>query len=158
MDKSFRDDMFQKINADAQSQSILPSLSREYTLDDIAILTRAGPARSLGLKDRGHLGAGASGDITVYQDNPDREAMFATPELVFKGGELIVKNGKVVKVVQGATHVARPDYDKGIEKSLKDYFDRFHTMALDNFKVSDEEIVTGDKGALVVQPTAERVN
>jgi len=156
MDKSFRDDMFQKINADAQGMSILPSLTREYTLDEIAILTRAGPARSLGLKNCGHLGAGAAGDITVYKDDKNREAMFATPELVFKGGELIVKNGKVVKVVQGATHVARPDYDKGIEKSLKDYFDRFHTMALDNFKVSDDEIVTGDKGALVVQPTAAR--
>src|SRR5665811_2617284 len=68
MDKSFRDDMFQKLNADAQAQSILPSLKREYTLDEIAILTRAGPARSLGLIDRGHLGAGAAGDITVYKD------------------------------------------------------------------------------------------
>jgi|GEM_PF-6934509 len=62
------------------------------------------------------------------------------------------------KVVQGATHVARPDYDRSIEKSLKDYFDRFHTVSLENFKVSDDEIVTGDKGALVVQPTAARVN
>jgi len=53
-----------------------------------AIITRAGPARSLGLKDRGHLGVGASGDITVYRDDPDREAMFATPELVFKNGEV----------------------------------------------------------------------
>ena len=43
---------------------------------------------------------------------------------VFKNGELIVRNGKVVKVVQGATHVVRPEYDrKRIEKPLKDYFD-----------------------------------
>ena len=35
--------------------------TREYTLDEIAILTRAGPARSLGLEDRGHLGVGACG-------------------------------------------------------------------------------------------------
>ena len=112
MDKSFRDDMLQKINPDAQAQSILlKSLTREYTLDEIAILTRAGPARSLGLQDRGHLGVGAVGDITVYRDDADREAMFATPEYVFKNGELVVKNGKVVKVVQGATHVVRPDYD-----------------------------------------------
>ena len=57
MDKGFRDDMLQKINPDAQAQSeLLKSLTREYTLDEIAILTRAGPARSLGLVDRGHLG------------------------------------------------------------------------------------------------------
>jgi len=156
MDKSFRDDTFQRINADAQGASILPTITREYTLDDIAIMTRAGPARSLGLKDRGHLGAGAAGDITVYKDSPDREAMFATPTMVFKNGELVVRDGKVVKVVQGATHVARPEYDKGIEKPLKDYFDRFHTVRMENFKVADEEIVKGDKGAVIVQPTKAR--
>jgi formylmethanofuran dehydrogenase subunit A len=158
MDRGFRNDMLQKIHPDAAAQSILGSLTREYTLDEIAILTRAGPARSLGLQDRGHLGAGASADITVYQDNADREAMFATPELVFKNGELIVRNGKVVKVVQGATHVARPDFDRTIEKPLKDYFDRFHTIRMDNFKLSDEEIVDGDRGRIVVQPTRPRVS
>jgi formylmethanofuran dehydrogenase subunit A len=158
MDKSFRDDALQKINPDAQAQaSLLKSLTREYTFDEIAILTRAGPARSLGLADRGHLGIGAAGDITVYEDKADREAMFATPEYVFKGGELVVKNGKIVKVVQGATHVMRPDYDRSIEKPLNDYFDRFHTMRMDNFKLSDDEIVQGDNGAIVVQPTRPRV-
>jgi formylmethanofuran dehydrogenase subunit A len=157
MDKGFRDDMLQKINPDAQAQSeILKSLTREYTLNEIAILTRAGPAKSLGLVDRGHLGVGAAGDITVYRDDPNREAMFATPEYVFKGGELVVKNGKVVKVVQGATHVVRPDYDKSIEKKLGSYFDRFHTVAMENFKLADDEIIRGDHGAIVVQPTKPR--
>ena len=156
MDKSFRDDTFQRINADAQGASILPTITREYTLDEIAILTRAGPARSLGLKDRGHLGVGGAGDITVYNDDPNREAMFATPAMVFKNGELVVRDGKVVKVVQGATHVARPEYDKGIEKPLKDYFDRFHTVRMENFKLADEEIVRGDKGAIIVEPTKAR--
>jgi formylmethanofuran dehydrogenase subunit A len=157
MDKSYRDDALQKINPDAQAQaSLLKSLTREYTLDEIAILTRAGPAKSLGLQDRGHLGAGAAGDITVYRDDADREAMFAKPEYVFKGGELVVKDGKVVKVVQGATHVMRPDYDKSIEKPLNDYFDRFGTVRMENYKLSDDEIVRGDKGAIVVQPSGAR--
>jgi formylmethanofuran dehydrogenase subunit A len=158
MDRGFRNDMLQKIHPDAAAQSILGSLTREYTLNEIAILTRAGPARSLGLQDRGHLGAGASADITVYQDNADREAMFATPELVFKNGELIVRNGKVVKVVQGATHVARPDFDRAIEKPLHDYFTRYHTIRMNNFKLSDDEIVDGDRGRIVVQPTRARVS
>ena len=110
-------------------------------------MTRAGPARSLGLKDRGHLGAGASADITVYSDDADREAMFTTPELVFKNGELIVRDGKVVKVVQGATHVVRPAYDRAIERPLKDYFDRYHTVRMENFKLADEEIIDGGRGA-----------
>jgi len=156
MDKSFRNDMLQKINPDAAAASTLKALTREYTLDEIAIMTRAGPARSLGLKDRGHLGVGANADITVYKDDPNREAMFATPELVFKNGELIVKKGKVVKVVNGATHVARPEYDRAIEKPLKDYFDRFHTMRMENFKLSDDEIIDRGRGSLIVQPTRPR--
>jgi len=69
-----------------------------------------------------------------------------------------VKNGKVVKVVQGATHVVRPDYDRSIEKPLNEYFDRYLTVRMDNFKLADEEIVNGDKGAIIVQPTAARVS
>jgi formylmethanofuran dehydrogenase subunit A len=82
--------------------------------------------------------------------------MFTKPELVFKNGELIVRDGKVIKVVQGATHVARPEYDKAIEKPLKEYFDRYHTMRMENFKVSDDEIIEGGRGEIVVQPTKAR--
>jgi formylmethanofuran dehydrogenase subunit A len=110
------------------------------------------------LKDRGHLGVGAAADITVYEDNADREAMFATPELVFKNGELIVRKGKVVKVVQGATHVARPDFDRSIEKPLNDYFTHYHTVRMENFKLGDEEIVDGGRGRIVVQPTRARTS
>jgi formylmethanofuran dehydrogenase subunit A len=158
MDAAFRRDMLGKINADAAANSILSTLNREYSLYEIAILTRAGPARSLGLKDRGHLGVGACADITIYEDQPDREAMFTAPEFVFKNGELIVRNGKIVKVVQGATHVARPSYDRGIERSLKNYFDRFHTVRMENFRLSDDEIIGGDHGAIIIQPTGARVS
>jgi formylmethanofuran dehydrogenase subunit A len=156
MDKSFRNDMMQKINPDALKYSTLASLDREYTLYEIAIMTRAGPARSLGLKDRGHLGVGAWADITVYDDEPDREAMFTKPELLFKNGELIVRNGKIIKVVNGATHVARPSYDPSIEKSLRPYFDDYITVRMDNFRLSDDEIINGGRGSLIVQPTRAR--
>jgi formylmethanofuran dehydrogenase subunit A len=157
MDRSFRNDMLQKIHTDAQKASILPSLEREYSLYEIAIMTRAGPARSLGLKDRGHLGAGASADITVYDDDANRERMFQSPALVFKNGELVVRAGRIVKVVSGATHVARPAYDKGIEKQLASYFAKYHTVAMENFRLSDDEIIDGGRGSLVVQPTGARL-
>jgi formylmethanofuran dehydrogenase subunit A len=158
MDRGFRNDMLQKLHPDAQKATILKSLNREYSLFEIAIMTRAGPARSLGLADRGNLAPGASADITVYEDNPDREAMFATPVFVFKNGELIVRNGKVIKVTQGATHVARPQYDRSIEKQLSDYFHRYHTMRMENFRLSDDEIIEGGRGHIVVQPTGARVS
>jgi len=164
MDKTFRKEKLRTIHKEAQKATILETIDREYTLYDIAILTRAGPAKSLGLADRGHLGPGACADIVVYEDNPDREAMFTTPLFVFKNGELIVRNGQIVKVVTGATHVVRPEYDrKRIDKPLKHYFDTYHTVQMDNFRLSDDEIVDGGCGhapgtcgCLIVQPSRAR--
>ncbi|MDP3306871.1 formylmethanofuran dehydrogenase subunit A [Methylotenera sp.] len=150
MDKSFRNEAFAKLNLDAQAMSNLKSLDREYSLYEIAIMTRAGAAGLIGLNDRGHLGVGAGADITVYTDQPDREAMFAKPDYVFKDGELVVKNGKIVKVVWGATHTAKPAFDMNAEKDLKDYFDKYHTMQLDNFKIDDDEISNDGRGSIIV--------
>ena len=146
MDRTFRNEMLEKLHPQAQAATILKSLDREYSLYEIAIMTRAGPAKSLGLRDRGHLGTGAIADITVYADDTDREAMFKTPLFVFKAGEQIVRNGRVVKVVSGA------------------YFDRYHTVKLDNFRLSDQEIVEsncghtgGECGCVIVQPCGPRI-
>jgi formylmethanofuran dehydrogenase subunit A len=150
MDKSFRNETFAKLNLDAQAMSNLTSLDREYSLYEIAIMTRAGAAKLIGLNDRGHLGEGAGADITIYTDQADREAMFSKPDYVFKDGELVVRDGKVVKVTWGATHTAKPAFDIGVEKDLKDYFDKYHTMQLDNFKISDDEISSDGRGSIVV--------
>lgn len=150
MDKSFRNDMFGKLNLDAQSMSNLTSIDREYSLYDIAIMTRAGAAKLIGLNNCGHLGAGAQADISVYTDNADREAMFSKPDYVFKNGELVVKDGKVVKVVWGATHTTKPAFDVSVEKELKEYFDRYHTINVDNFKISDDEIAEDGRNKVVV--------
>ena len=152
MDRSFRNDMLATINKSAATASRLSSIDREYTLYEIATMTRAAPARSLGLNNRGHLGGGAAADITVYNDLKNKERMFEKPLYVFKDGEEIVKNGKIVKVVTGGTHTLRPDYDKSIEKQLKKYFDRYMTVKLGNFKIDDDEIVEHGKSKIIVQP------
>ena len=150
MDKSFRADMLATINKDAANASILSTLDREYSLYEIAVITRAAPARSLGLSDLGHLGIGATADITVYKPDDNLEAMFASPEYVFKRGELCVRNGKVCAIPATSTHVVEPDYDPGIEKPLKTYFDRYMTMSLENYKLSRDELESYNQHALLV--------
>jgi formylmethanofuran dehydrogenase subunit A len=152
MDRSFRNDMFATINKQAAAVSILGSLEREYSLYDIAIITRAAPARSLGLKNRGHLGAGAAADITIYDNHDNKERMFANPVYVFKDGGLIVHSGKIVKVTNGSTHTLRPEYDKSIERSLKGYFDRYQTVKFENFKIEDDEILEHGNEGIIIQP------
>jgi len=155
MDRSFRNDMLTTLLPEAVAASALNSLQREYSLYEIAIITRAGPARSLGLSNLGHLGLGARGDVTVYVDNPDREAMFRTPRLVFKAGQLIVRDGKIIATPNGATHVTRVEYDRGIERELDDYFTRYMTVRRRNFMVADTEIEDLGQSRLQIH-TAQR--
>jgi formylmethanofuran dehydrogenase subunit A len=76
--------------------------------------------------------------------------MFAKPDYVFKDGELVVKDGKVVKVVWGATHVVKPSFDVGVEKGLKEYFDQYHTIQCDHFKIANDEITEDGRGKLTI--------
>ena len=48
--------------------------------------------------------------------------------------------------------MVRPEYDNSIEAELKPYFDRYHTMKMGNFKISDDEIIDDGRGSLTVQP------
>lgn len=130
----------------------LGAIDREYSLNEIAIMTRAGAARIIGLKDRGALSPGNWADITVYTEHADRQQMFSKPDYVFKDGELVVKDGKVILVKWGTTHVVKPDYDSSVEKGLKNYFDRYMTMKLGNFKISNDEISEDGRGSLSVHP------
>ncbi len=139
MDRSFRNSMLDTVNKHAGDVSTLRSIKREYSLYDIAIMTRAAPARILGLKNRGHLGAGAAADITVYTPHANKERMFEKPDYVFKDGNLVARNGKVVNVTWGATHVVRPEYHSGIEKSLKSYFSDFQGMQMGNFVIRESD-------------------
>ncbi|HTT08886.1 MAG TPA: formylmethanofuran dehydrogenase subunit A [Gammaproteobacteria bacterium] len=154
MDRSFRNERLATLHPDAQKMSTLAGISREYSLYEIAIMTRAAPARSLGLRDRGHLGAGAAADITVYTPHQNKERMFEKPDYVFKDGELVAKNGRIVKVTSGGTHTLRPRYDRAIENSLQDYFERYLTMRLNNFRLSNAEIENAGNGHLIIHPCA----
>jgi formylmethanofuran dehydrogenase subunit A len=132
--------------------SQLSGLAREYSLYDIAIMTRAAPARLLGLEDKGHLSAGAVADITVYQPHDDWEKVFASPVFVFKDGEVVVKDGQMVKGRRGRTQVVRPEYDPGIERRVKAWFDECHTISMGNYKISDDEMAEAIGSEVAVHP------
>ncbi len=114
MDKPFRDAQLARLHPDVAAQSALKDIARELTLYEIAILTRAAPARLLGLKDRGHLGEGAAADVAVYREAGDAEAMFSTAAWLFKDGQAVVKDGTVIAVPTGGIHFAEPGYDDAI--------------------------------------------
>ena len=108
MDREFRNEQIRRVNKQAMKRTVLlDDLDREYTLEEIAIITRAGPARLLGLRDKGHLGVGADADITIYDDRDDREAMFAAPRHVIKDGHAVVEDGELREAGRGPPAAGR---------------------------------------------------
>jgi formylmethanofuran dehydrogenase subunit A len=147
MDRSFREEQFAKLAKSARKHSNLLEIKREYTLEEIAIVTRAAPAKILGLTDRGHLGAGAVGDVVVYRDDPDREAMFSRASYVLKDGTVIVKDGEIVGLTYGRTHQVAPDYDGSMDARMDRWFDEAIGYKAKTFKIADDEI-RGGQGAV----------
>ena len=134
MDRAYRDERLKAVNQKLLTGSaLLDGLAREYTLGEIAIVTRAGPARLLGLPQKGHLGPGADADVTVYAPDADRAKMFAAPRYVIKGGTLVVEEGQLRRAPAGARLAVRPDYDPAVKSDVKRFFDDYASVAFENY-------------------------
>ena len=140
MDRSFRAEQLAKLHPEVAANCALASISRELTIDEVAILTRAGPARLLGLADRGELGVGAAADIAVYREDADFEAMFKTPEYVFKDGTLVARAGRVMAMPVGGTHYVEPGYDPAIEKTLRRHWQAHGAVNFDKVVIGHDEL------------------
>jgi formylmethanofuran dehydrogenase subunit A len=141
MDREFRNEQIGRVNKQAVKRTVLlDDLDREYTLEEIAIITRAGPARLLGLRDKGHLGIGADADITIYDDRADREEMFSAPRYVIKDGHAVVEDGEL-----RAADPARPprllrvgaEYDPSIEPTLEALFEDRYSVRFASYPVRE---------------------
>jgi formylmethanofuran dehydrogenase subunit A len=141
MDRAFREDQIGHANQRAiQRTALFDGLDREYTLNEIAIITRAAPARRLGLRDKGHLGVGADADVTIYHDRADREEMFATPRDVIKGGEVVVEEGELRRSDDGVLLSSRAPFDPEVDRVLAPLFGERYTVAFEHYPVSDRAL------------------
>jgi len=139
MDKDFRKEQIAMISADAATETPLKGLEREYSLYEIAIITRAGTARRLGLFNKGHIGPGADADVAIYRKDPNYETMFATPAWVIKDGQVVARDGKVVSQVFGKTfHVKPATGAADIGKELESFFEDYYSVNIANYPVGLE--------------------
>jgi formylmethanofuran dehydrogenase subunit A len=146
MDRSFRDEQIKLVNKRAiRHTTLLDGLAREYTLNEIAIVTRAGPARLLGLKNKGHLGVGADADITIYEEDDDKEKMFSAPRYVLKDGKLIIEDHEFRADNEGRVYHVSPAYDPEIEKVIKPFFENFYSVRFENYPVVDKYLRHNEK-------------
>lgn len=140
MNADYRRERVMKLPPAVMPRIILQELNREYSLFELAILTSAGPARALGMKDKGHLGSGADGDITIYHENPDGTYMFRYPRYVIKGGEIVVEEGDIRHRMIGREFISKPHFDPAVEDYLKPVFQEQYTMSFENYPVELQRI------------------
>jgi formylmethanofuran dehydrogenase subunit A len=146
MDRSYRQDMLATLPAAVREKSALKDLDREYSLSEIAVITRAGPARMLGLKHKGHLGVGADADVTIYTPHTNPETMFQLPRHVIKAGRLLVEDGEVREETFGRTLRVAPGYDRDAEADIRAWFEEAYSIRWRNYPVeasslSESEVV-----------------
>jgi formylmethanofuran dehydrogenase subunit A len=156
MSKKAREATMKRINQRARSRSFLPSIDRELTLYEIATVTRAGQARALGLKSKGHLGVGADADIAIYNVNPqvvDPSTEYKTFRKAFKraaytikSGKTVVKDGEVLKQVDGRTiwlDVQTSEPARTTDE-MKRRFKEYWTVEYENYSVSKHYLKASD--------------
>jgi formylmethanofuran dehydrogenase subunit A len=137
MDRACRQEVLKRAHPRLMERSILKDLDREYTLSEIAIITRAAPARILGLHRKGHLGPGADADITIYTPNADRRQMFALPRYVIKAGEIVVHDGEIADPTSGSTLYTTPPFDAGIIPHVAQWFEENGSIDFGNYSVEN---------------------
>ncbi len=142
MSKTKRDEVLARVPAGLRERCSLPELTREYTLHEIAIITRAAPARMLGLTNKGHLGPGADADITLYQPNDDIQRMFELPRYVIRAGEIIVDNGEIKQHLIGKLFHVAPSYDTEAMPDIQKWFEDTYSIQFSNYPVGDEYLHT----------------
>lgn len=146
MDRSWRDEVLKRVNPKLLAGSaLLQGLSREYTLNEIAIITRAGPARLLGLHQKGQLGPGADADVTLYSPDPDYARMFSTPRHVLKGGVPVVEEGQLRRAPEGRRLTVTPEHDAAIVRDLASHFEKVGTVSFANYPVSRKLMGAGEE-------------
>jgi formylmethanofuran dehydrogenase subunit A len=145
MDRDLRTQWIATLPAEAMAVCTLPSIAREYAWPEIAAMTRAAPARLLGLADRGHLAPGARADIAVYRPEADKAAMFRAAQLVFKDGRLIARRGEIVETNFGRAIAVAPGFDAAIERRLATYYEDIYGVPPGAFDVPEFAIPRADR-------------
>jgi len=149
MSKKAREATMKRINPHAARRGLLGSIDRELDFSEIAIATRAGQAKALGLRNKGHLGAGADADIAVYDVNPEttdpsREYRTVRKALrraayTIKGGQTVAKSGEIVASPDGSTFwldvkTAEP---AEVGEEMKAKFRDYWTVEYENYPVPE---------------------
>jgi formylmethanofuran dehydrogenase subunit A len=127
----------ERLPGQIRARSGLADLTREDTLAEIAVITRAGPATMLALTSQGHLGA--DGDVAIFAPDDDKRRMFTLPRPLIKAGEVVLDHD-LRAAPDGTTQTVAPEFDPGIVPEIAAWFERDSSIRFVNFQVNDQDL------------------
>jgi formylmethanofuran dehydrogenase subunit A len=124
----------------------LAGIDRELDLYEVAQMTRAGPAKALGLAHMyGGLAPGMEADVAIYAFNPnapyapdDIETAFLNAEHLFKTGVQVIRDHEIASNGNKRTLWvnARVNENPQVMRDVKEKFLRYYTVTLNNYEVT----------------------
>ena len=155
MSNKKRQEEIKTVHEAVHAKNKLPGLDRELDFSEIAIMTRAGTAKVLGLLDtKGHLGVGADADISIYDIKPDQidpsvehakiKSAFSNAAYTIKGGQVVVKDGQITATPLGRTYwvdaKVPEEHHTEMMKDIVKKFKNYYSIQLANYMVQDEYV------------------
>jgi formylmethanofuran dehydrogenase subunit A len=137
MDRTRRTEMLQRVHPAVRQTTALGDLTREYSLNEIAIITRAAPARILGLPNKGRLNPGADADVTIYAPQADIERMFELPRYVIHAGRVVIDDGELRTPNEGKLLHVSPAFDPGAVGPIREWINEHSSLQFANYPVDD---------------------
>lgn len=127
------------------SNTSIAGMDREISLYELAQMTRAGPAKALGLANMiGGLKPGMDADVVVYDFSPDKpvanpdqiETAFSRAAHVFKSGVEVVTNGEIVNNGNKRTIWvnAKTKENPQVMRDIKEKFLKFYSVTQANYE------------------------
>ena len=159
MSRRMRENERKEIDPRTEHYVPLFALDRELDWYDIAVMTRAGQAKAMGITriGKGHLSPGAQADVAIYPLKPDNldpsvdyqqvMAGFSRTLYTIKRGRVVARDGDVV--VEGANSTiwtrsrVPPEYDMESDPEFIRKFDQYYTVRLRNYPVQDVYLPRG---------------
>ncbi|MCE8423612.1 MAG: formylmethanofuran dehydrogenase subunit A [Candidatus Methanoperedens sp.] len=155
MSNKKRQEEIKTLHALVNDRTKIPGITRELDFNDIAVMTRVGTAKVLGLLDtKGHLGAGSDADLSIYDIIPDQidpsiehakiKSAFSSAAYTIKGGEIVVKDGEITATPAGRTYwvdaTVPEEQTEIMMKDIRHKFKNYYSMNLANYAVQDEYV------------------
>ncbi len=152
MSNKKRQEEIKTLHGAVHKQTKIPGIERELDFSEIAIMTRTGASKVLGLLDtKGHLGVGADADIAIYDIKPDQidpsvehakiKSAFSSAAYTIKGGEVVVKDGQITATPMGRTYwvdASVPEqHTATMMKDIRMKFKNYYSINLANYMVQD---------------------